>query len=259
MYRQLTLSLFVSIVSIVAVNAGKALPKGCTIDADPKKSATVACPLIGTVKWSKGGEEIDEDSRYYTIEPTNRTLTVLETDRTHSGEYICNNGTDSETVGICVRPYVQPYDKSKNVIEGDPFQSECVGWGYPTVTFEWIHDKNFSDSEDRKILKNSTNGINAVLRIENMEYEDGGEYTCIVHNELGSVNATIQVNVKDKLAALWPFLAICAEVTILCIIIFLYEKRRAKRMEKEAALAEETEHMNPNNDTKVTDDVRQRK
>lgn len=31
-----------------------------------------------------------------------------------------------------------------------------------------------------------------------------------------------------KLAALWPFLGICAEVFILCAIILVYEKRRNK-------------------------------
>ena len=33
---------------------------------------------------------------------------------------------------------------------------------------------------------------------------------------------------SDKLAALWPFLGIVAEVIILCTIIFIYEKRRGK-------------------------------
>lgn len=36
------------------------------------------------------------------------------------------------------------------------------------------------------------------------------------------------LRVKDKLAALWPFLGICAEVFILCTIILIYEKRRNK-------------------------------
>ena len=39
--------------------------------------------------------------------------------------------------------------------------------------------------------------------------------------------------ISDKLAALWPFLGICAEVTILCIIIFVYERRRNKKLEEE--------------------------
>ena len=46
----------------------------------------------------------------------------------------------------------------------------------------------------------------------------------------------------DKLAALWPFLGICAEVLILCTIIFIYEKRRNKRLEEEAS-REEQDHL----------------
>jgi hypothetical protein len=34
--------------------------------------------------------------------------------------------------------------------------------------------------------------------------------------------------VTDKLAALWPFLGICAEVFVLCAIILIYEKKRNK-------------------------------
>jgi len=30
------------------------------------------------------------------------------------------------------------------------------------------------------------------------------------------------------MAALWPFLGICAEVIILCLVIFIYEKKRNK-------------------------------
>ena len=32
-----------------------------------------------------------------------------------------------------------------------------------------------------------------------------------------------------KYAALWPFLGICAEVIILCTVIFIYEKRRGNK------------------------------
>jgi len=40
------------------------------------------------------------------------------------------------------------------------------------------------------------------------------------------------------MAAVWPFLGICAEVAILCTIIFIYEKRRNKRLEEEATREE---------------------
>lgn len=41
-------------------------------------------------------------------------------------------------------------------------------------------------------------------------------------------------SVTDKLAALWPFLGIVAEVIVLCVIIFIYEKKRSREMEDEA-------------------------
>jgi len=48
--------------------------------------------------------------------------------------------------------------------------------------------------------------------------------------------------VTDKFASLLPFLGICAEVVILCIIIFLYERKQTKLLKKEA-VKEETQIM----------------
>lgn len=39
--------------------------------------------------------------------------------------------------------------------------------------------------------------------------------------------------VLGKLAALWPFLGIIAEVIVLVAVIFIYEKRRAKKEQEE--------------------------
>jgi hypothetical protein len=68
--------------------------------------------------------------------------------------------------------------------------------------------------------------------------------------------ATTTLSVKDKLAALWPFLGICAEVFVLCAIILIYEKKRNK-----SELEESDTDQSP--DTKPTpnkdSDVRQRK
>lgn len=40
--------------------------------------------------------------------------------------------------------------------------------------------------------------------------------------------------ITDKYAALWPFLGICAEVIVLCAVIFIFERRRSKKMADEA-------------------------
>jgi hypothetical protein len=254
-------SIFATALVLFAVINGDEAP-GCSTHVQEKdQPAQLTCPLSGTVKWKKGKDDLSSDHSY-TIDDTNRTLTIKKISKDTVGEFVCTSGSETSTLTVCIKPQVKPYDKAKNVIEGDPFQTECDAWGFPMLTVDWRHEKNFTDSESRKSVKNSTSSppvIDAILRIESMEYEDSGEYMCVATNALGSANVTIQVNVKDKLAALWPFLGICAEVTILCVIIFLYERRRAKNMEKEAQ-AEETEHMTAaNNDTKVSDDVRQRK
>ena len=84
------------------------------------------------------------------------------------------------------------------------------------------------------------------LKIDEVNMGDRGEYICIGESEDGQrFNMTSAVRIKgtrkhpvarylktfvvlDKYAALWPFLGICAEVFVLCAIIFIYEKKRNK-------------------------------
>lgn len=72
----------------------------------------------------------------------------------------------------------------------------------------------------------------AKLTIEKISLSDRGYYTCTGYNdameESDRAKSEAFVRIKDKLAALWPFLGICAEVFVLCAIILIYEKRRNK-------------------------------
>lgn len=72
----------------------------------------------------------------------------------------------------------------------------------------------------------------AKLTIEVAKKSDRGMYSCIGRSEYlkgdESVKSDGYVRVKDKFAALWPFIGICAEVFVLCAIILIYEKRRNK-------------------------------
>ena len=72
------------------------------------------------------------------------------------------------------------------------------------------------------------------LTIDHVLLSDKGTYYCNGTNSV-MINAGVDpassdglVRIKGKLAALWPFLGICAEVFILCAIILIYEKRRNK-------------------------------
>lgn len=193
-----------------------------------------------------------------------------------------SNDVEIKSFDIKVRAYVVPFEKPRNVIEGDPLSLECKAWGIPEPVITWQRNGTeiVSDGPKGKItFKKSAEGSgtgsksfpaveNATVRIEAMEYDEGGIYTCIATNVVendGSIetaNATVTVNIKNKYAALWPFLGICVEVAVLCTIILIYEKRRAKRIEEEER-EEEAAHLNANNDTKAPlsgdDELRQRK
>ena len=93
-------------------------------------------------------------------------------------------------------PYVRQYDRPKNVIEGDPFQTECYAWGYPQVTVAWHHGAVPVVSEANRVMFKNGSAENSTLRIEDVHFDDSADYTCIVTNALGSVNATISVHVK---------------------------------------------------------------
>lgn len=85
--------------------------------------------------------------------------------------------------------------------------------------------------DNERIKLEEFNGVaDALLVIEKAQLSDRGYYACIGKNDLmdDSVKSESFVRVKDKLAALWPFLGICAEVFLLCAIILIYEKRRNK-------------------------------
>lgn len=70
--------------------------------------------------------------------------------------------------------------------------------------------------------------------IDHVLLTDKGTYYCNGSNQImtfagvESASSDGLVRIKGKLAALWPFLGICAEVFILCAIILIYEKRRNK-------------------------------
>lgn len=69
------------------------------------------------------------------------------------------------------------------------------------------------------------------LKDENgVQMSDRANYTCTVSVKSGATTMRgILLRVKDKFAALWPFLGICVEVIILCIGIFIYERRTKAR------------------------------
>ena len=110
----------------------------------------------------------------------------------------------------------------------------CDGNLYPGIKINWeFNGIKFNASEGRfHLSRNPETGVNgAVLTVPNIQMSDTGYVACSVYyegNEKYNGTFRAELKVKDKLAALWPFLGICAEVVVLCAIILVYEKKRNK-------------------------------
>lgn len=126
---------------------------------------------------------------------------------------------------------------SVNIVEGEKLHLVCNGKMNPGAKVAWVFkDENYTQSKGRvQMSKDEERGIDgAVLDVAEIQMNDFGDVWCrVAYNWSDTVKGHISeaksvVRVKDKLAALWPFLGICAEVIILCTIILIYEKKRNK-------------------------------
>lgn len=191
-------------------------------------------------------------------------LEILKDDDDLYGNYSCKGSNSSSEYRIVPKPAAH-LPESTSVVEGEKLHLVCAGRQSPGIKVSWTFgDQNYTRSQGRvKISRDQERGIyGAVLIVENIEMNDRGTVTCRVSynwsdtTEGHVAEARTFLRVKDKFAALWPFLGICAEVVVLCAIILVYEKKRNK-----AELEESDTDQSP--DTKPTpnkdSDVRQRK
>ncbi|XP_018416084.1 PREDICTED: basigin isoform X2 [Nanorana parkeri] len=186
-------------------------------------------PISGH-QWLKGSKVIHEDEDSSQI--TTHNITGVNADT--SGQYTCKFLTSPEVyavIDITVPPNVVAYKKAEHGNEGDTGVLTCKSNSFPNVE-EWTWYMVSEDGSqpivngtERYLIKSS--GNKTELRIHHLDIEkDQGEYICNGSNIHGSNGATVALRVRSRLAALWPFLGIVAEVLILVTIIFIYEKRR---------------------------------
>lgn len=194
------------------------------------------------------------------------SLEILKDKKEVYGNYTCK--VDNSTIKYKVVPKPIAFlAESTSVVEGEKLHLVChAKEPSPGARISWTFgDQNYTESKDRVKISNSveTGIYGAVLNVENIEMTDRGNVICRMSYNWSDPNlaehsseAETFLRVKDKLAALWPFLGICVEVVVLCAIILVYEKKRNK-----AELEESDTDQSP--DTKPTpnkeSDVRQRK
>ncbi|PSN55902.1 hypothetical protein C0J52_00466 [Blattella germanica] len=198
------------------------------------------------MEWFKDGKNITDTKDIKGVKIKDFTLTIEEPQHSDAGNYTCKayktkvNGTvplGEKEIEVVVRPQVRIH-KDITVVEGEKLKLECLVFGKPTPSIYWKHGKypfhsqkrnlTINRSLDRILLEPHEGVENAAFIINEAKMEDRGTYICVGVASNSTDEAEVYVRVKDKLAALWPFLGICAEVIVLCAIILIYEKKRNK-------------------------------
>jgi len=216
-----------------------------------EKVGTLHCEQGVASKWSKDGNLISLDESGFNI--TDTMLVINSFSSEYIGSYSCETTTGSilKFKVLSAANVTAFQSKSKNLVEGDDLELKCGASGVDTVF--WLKDNKSLDGNMRVTYEEFNSISNGKLKVEKLEFEDAGNYSC----SAGSDTKSIIVRVKDKLAALYPFIGIVCEVAFFCALIVIYERRRAKKMSEDDP-PEEAGHLTNSKEHNDVE-VRQRK
>jgi len=268
-YSQLALILFTVSNSIVYLNTeyiGKPL-RGNTLEAALRHTVELQCIYTGAgtgqfVGWFKSNETTDvsvntDKPGHYVVKNTDNSSTLLikifvQADTLVTKWYVKTDKTGNEEPYPCqfskilAIPSPQGIEDNEGVVLETPHGSLRRSEDKP-LTLKCLiepsdqHNNNdvvWKFSKDEKTFITLPDGIiqdgNAIHFSAVQKYHRG-YYRCT----LNKFSFTILLRVKDRLAALWPFIGIVVVVLVLVIIILIFEKRQ--KSNKKSATTDDDE------------------
>jgi len=253
------------VIAIIIASLGNiyALNTVTSIVFPYKESITLNCSISNPIWYlnnktsgvisqiSNGGKFTVENQKLKIEDLRSPELTV---------EYFCNGTGGSLTIKPLPVPYMFNQEKSSTTVtEGGYATFQCrmiVGFQQgENITWTWKLEKvDLVASSGRVEIKNTNTTSDLTLR--KITIGDKGNITCTADNGAGNHTQSIELRVKNTLAALWPFLAIVGEVIILCVIILVFEKKCAK---KDSTSEDEAENlMSKQKDNNNNSDLKKR-
>jgi len=227
--------------------------------------------------------EVQKERKTVTIETnedTGKHHLTINLDEDMLPRFFLGNWTCDEKSWIVVGdPFIsrlgKPSDENKlrpslAVMEEETVKLMCevYYYGEERVDITWGmtaeetgEELNLTSKWKEEFVKDDHRFQSTLTLSTGVEMTDRANYTCTVSLDGKPVEPPVMrgilLRVKGKYAALWPFLGICAEVIILCVGIFIYE-RRTKARNDDAGEEEETPEAQVVAGDEKGDDVRKR-
>lgn len=218
--------------SVVLFEKGEDFRVTCEIENKKPEDVVV-------VSWKKDDVILEGKKDKIIIEstPSNYSVRILSGNDNDAGYYTClfnvEGTVQNKTTILAASSIDVETQDNLNVVEGEKLRITCQATGKPAPNITWqIGEEVYTNSSGNvKLQEDPEKKIpNAILIIEKVNMTNRGNYTCRGHSAI--LNKTVEdhtlVRIKDRYAALWPFLGICLEVFVLCAIILIYEKKRNK-------------------------------
>nr|XP_027207640.1 hemicentin-2-like [Penaeus vannamei] len=188
------------------------------------------------LQWFKNDIKLESDDRIKIFQE-NSSIYIAEPSRDDVGEYKCQTAggipdDPLHKIILVIFLEIRKMDKSKVVTEGGDLIIECPVEGHPPPGIQWYKDSELIadaiNGTQLTLQPNDKEMPNGLLKVTGVQLEHRGNYTCAIISKTQKYERSMFVRVKGVYAALWPFLGILVEMIVLGIIIFIFEKRRAK-------------------------------